>query len=125
MSIALVLGSGGHTSEILKIISNLPDHIKDPLNHLIIYSSGDTLSLSKYKSIFFKAPAEIKLIPRARRVGQSYFTSIFHTIYSLMSCIFLFIKSKPKIVINLLFCILLSVEFRLFVTGQPFRLQLL
>ena len=100
MSIALVLGSGGHTSELLNIISNLPDSsIKSPSNHFVIYSDGDFLSLSKYSSLMEAAPAIIREIPRARKVGQSYFTSIFTTIYSLLMTCFIFIENYPKIVI--------------------------
>lgn len=101
MSIALVLGSGGHTSELLKIVANLPENISAPSKHLLIYSSDDSLSISQYKSKFNNsktAAAEIVQIPRARRVGQSYFTSIFTTIYSLIACLLLFIRFNPKIV---------------------------
>jgi beta-1,4-N-acetylglucosaminyltransferase len=99
MSIALVLGSGGHTTELLKIMSNLPDpSISSPSNHFVIYSSGDFLSLSKYSGLMKVAPAVVREIPRARRVGQSYFTSIFTTIYSLLMCSFIFLKKYPKLV---------------------------
>lgn len=99
MSIALVLGSGGHTSELLKIISSLPDSsLKSPSNHFVIYSEGDILSLSKYKSVMATAPAIIRQIPRARKVGQSYFTSIFTTIYSLFMAFLILLRNYPKIV---------------------------
>lgn len=99
MSIALVLGSGGHTSELLNIIFNLPDSsIKSPLNHFVIYCEGDFLSLSKYSNLMGAAPAIIREIPRARKVGQSYFTSIFTAIYSLLTTCYMFLKKYPKIV---------------------------
>ena len=45
--IALVLGSGGHTSEMMKIVSGLPSKYQNH-SHLIIHSSEDTLSAAKY-----------------------------------------------------------------------------
>lgn len=102
MKIALVLGSGGHTSELLKIITNLPASIADTAKHLLIYSEGDTLSLDKYKlavtSDSDEAPAVIRRVTRARMVGQSYFTSIITTIYSFIMSIFILFQFRPKIV---------------------------
>lgn len=97
--IAVVLGSGGHTSEIIKIISSLSPKLSDPSKHVLIYSSGDTLSLSKYESVFGSVSEQFSRIPRARSVGQSYFTSIFTTIYSCLFSMYVLIKFKPKLVI--------------------------
>lgn len=47
MSLAVVLGSGGHTGEMIKILSSLPDRQKQ-LPHLILHSSEDTISEPKY-----------------------------------------------------------------------------
>ena len=96
--LAIVLGSGGHTSELIKIIKESNENIPNAVDHLLIYSEGDSLSLSKYKNAFGVDAAVVKRIPRARRVGQSYFTSIFTTIYSLIASIFILFKFNPKIV---------------------------
>ena len=113
VQLALVLGSGGHTSELIKIISNLPISVDDtnstkpfdssfspvkPANHLLIYSEGDALSVSKYQNEFGVEAGVVKRIPRARRVGQSYFTSIFTTIYSFIASIFILFQFNPKLV---------------------------
>ena len=123
--LALVLGSGGHTSELLKIISNLPS-----MSHLVIYSSADTLSLSKYASSMKSSasccssdPPEIVRIPRARSVGQSYLTSIFTTIYSLLFCISLFLKFHPKVVTIKGLIIIFYPNFRFFVMDRQSLLQ--
>ena len=100
MSIALVLGSGGHTSELLKIVSSLPEaSLCSPSNHFVIYSDGDSLSMARYLSVMGAGPKVEKKIPRARRVGQSYFTSVFSTIHSLIVTCFIFLRKYPKIVI--------------------------
>lgn len=59
MSLAVILGSGGHTSELLKIISNLnlyfnkadnkSENLKSHPHRLVIFGDGDTLSVLKYK----------------------------------------------------------------------------
>lgn len=101
LQVALVLGSGGHTSELIKIISSLPktaDASENPAGHLLIYSEGDSLSVAKYRNAFGTDAAVIKRIPRARRVGQSYFTSILTTIYSFVLSIFILFQFRPKIV---------------------------
>lgn len=123
MSIVLVLGSGGHTSELLTIISSLPElSLKSPSNHFVIYSDGDFLSLSKYKNVMTTAPAIIRQIPRARKVGQSYFTSIFTTIYSLFISCLILLRNYPKIVTYIYWSLQLILN-RLFVTDLQFRLQ--
>lgn len=94
----LVLGSGGHSAELLKIVANLPASLKEPSTHLLIYSTGDAISLAKYEGMLGGEAAAIKQIPRARRVGQSYFTSIFTTIYSFIVALFVFIRYNPKLV---------------------------
>lgn len=100
--IALVLGSGGHTSELIKIIKETSTK---PVKHLLIYSDGDSLSVSKYKNVFGIDASYVKRIPRARRVGQSYFTSIFSTLYSFIISIYILLQFNPKIVIHsALFC---------------------
>lgn len=45
--IALVLGSGGHTSEMMKIVSGLPSRYQNH-SHLVVHSDEDKLSASKY-----------------------------------------------------------------------------
>lgn len=98
MSIALVLGSGGHSSELVQIISNLPKSLADPAKHSLFLSSDDKLSLLKYKKAFGSLPEKIYSIPRARHVGQSYLTSIFTTIYTIIFTTMIFTRFHPKMV---------------------------
>ena len=59
MSLAVILGSGGHTGELLKIISNpkldfkkqdnKSEYLKSHPYRLVIFGEGDTLSALKYK----------------------------------------------------------------------------
>lgn len=47
MSIALVLGSGGHTSELIRIVSALPPRFQTA-PHIVLFGRDDALSRSKY-----------------------------------------------------------------------------
>ena len=102
----VVLGSGGHTTEMLHLLSSItfvrskvgsePNKTVRrfkyaPLNYII--ASSDTTSIAKLKSFDAQQPPEKKLlphdsvysIPRARHVGQSYISSIFTTLGSLLA----------------------------------------
>ncbi|KAI5475889.1 beta-1,4-N-acetylglucosaminyltransferase, glycosyltransferase family 1 protein [Pseudohyphozyma bogoriensis] len=100
--LAVVLGSGGHTAEMMRLLKGV-----DPSRYshrIYLISSGDTLSelkaLQLEKSFLPSAfpssatstpspPFEIHRIPRARRVLQSYWTSPFTTIQCFAFCLWL------------------------------------
>ena len=69
-----VLGSGGHTAEMLAILQALPRSDYTP--RLYVVSSGDTHSLTKAREmeggILAPHPLQALEIPRARRVQQSW-----------------------------------------------------
>lgn len=52
MSLAIVLGSGGHTGELIKILNNLPKRHQN-LSQQVFCASDDTLSVSKYLKYTF------------------------------------------------------------------------
>ncbi|GAA5884395.1 hypothetical protein JCM16303_003668 [Sporobolomyces ruberrimus] len=89
-SLAIFLGSGGHTAEMMRLIAHL-DWERYSTRTWII-SSGDTLSESKVlsfeKDTIGNGSFRIMRIPRARKVHQSYLTSPFTTLYSLLFCLY-------------------------------------
>ena len=89
--VMLVLGSGGHTTEILRLMELWPGPI------CAVHASTDTLSRSKFISNF---NGDIYSISRSRSVGQSYFTSIFTTLYSFVPAIWTIIRSSPDLLIT-------------------------
>lgn len=118
-----VLGSGGHTTEMLELLSSVTDYkLFRPL--FFVVSNSDTTSINRLKSIYEKDPAhevatnradnndvkpptknklssheKIFKIPRAREVGQSYITSIFTTIKSILYTSNVVIQTRPDLVI--------------------------
>ena len=99
----VVLGSGGHTTEMLHLLSSINNYENyAPLNYII--ASSDTTSKNRLEALnnsaanaqeddaTLKSKNTIKLpphcriykIPRAREVGQSYPSSIFTTLQSIL-----------------------------------------
>ncbi|KAK9325691.1 oligosaccharide biosynthesis protein Alg14 like-domain-containing protein [Lipomyces orientalis] len=99
-SAMFVLGSGGHTTELLGIISQLNFGLYPTRTYVSF--SGDTLStvralqLEREKSVPQVTTLEL---PRARTVGQSYFTSIFTSAVCGFECVFAVAKVRPDIVV--------------------------
>ncbi|KAJ7462370.1 glycosyltransferase family 1 protein [Mycena galericulata] len=92
-SLAVFLGSGGHTSEALSLISALDFHRYSPRTYVI--SEGDTLSAQKAVDLeLSKATTHLTpqytllTIPRARNVHQPLLTTPPTAFYSLLSCIY-------------------------------------
>jgi beta-1,4-N-acetylglucosaminyltransferase len=107
-----VLGSGGHTSEMLRLLSSLNQQNFEPLYYVV--ASTDTTSINRFEKFCeqddtgsqfdkprLKPPRDdhIYNIPRAREVGQSYITSVFTTILSILSSAHIILKVKPDILI--------------------------
>ncbi|KAI4253264.1 MAG: hypothetical protein LQ352_003794 [Teloschistes flavicans] len=96
----IVLGSGGHTSEMLSILRNLDPYLYTHRSYVV--SSGDDFSSSK--AIEFEtalqarckgsqqnmalAPStyDINVIPRARKIHQPILTTPFSSLRCLFSC---------------------------------------
>eukprot|EP01097_Dermamoeba_algensis_P006516 TRINITY_DN4080_c0_g1_i1.p1 TRINITY_DN4080_c0_g1~~TRINITY_DN4080_c0_g1_i1.p1 ORF type:complete len:156 (-),score=11.96 TRINITY_DN4080_c0_g1_i1:41-508(-) len=63
-----------------------------------VVADTDTTSKSKVSLVESDDEKEIIEIPRSRHVGQSYFTSIFTTLYSIFAAILIVFKQKPDII---------------------------
>ncbi|KAF8135461.1 glycosyltransferase family 1 protein [Boletus edulis] len=98
--LAVFLGSGGHTSEVLTLTSSLDFSRYSP--RIYIVSEGDTLSASKAVSLEHSKASrnpipgsdgqrsfEIVTIPRARRVHQAMWTVFPTFMRSVLACIHL------------------------------------
>jgi len=94
----VVLGSGGHTTEMLQLLSNLDPHIYAPMIYVV--ADTDDTSERRYKAAGGRQPDVVFTIPRSREVGQSYLSSIGSTLYSFVFCCRLVFRIRP----NLLLC---------------------
>jgi len=97
----VVLGSGGHTAEMFFDLTTLAEVWRERFSPTYFVADTDTGSHAKaedFEKQYGNSPAKVIRVPRAREVGQSYFTSIFT---SLLACICSFkaiLMNPPDIV---------------------------
>jgi beta-1,4-N-acetylglucosaminyltransferase len=92
----IVIGSGGHTAEILKLLHNLQNY-----KRIYVMAVNDVSSGSKIQEYQERNHSEYSVvrIPRSRNVHQSWLTTPLTTLYSLLFCIFLIWKHNPKVIL--------------------------
>lgn len=93
----VVLGSGGHTTEMLALLKNLDRSVYTPLIYMV--ASSDDTSLRRVKAVGGRQPDMIYKVPRSREVGQSYLTSITTTLYSFVVALCLVAKIRPNVLL--------------------------
>lgn len=91
----VVLGSGGHTGEMLTMLENLD---LDPNHVAFAYGSGDALSVERSQNSGFAA-SEFCSLPRARRVGQSLLTSVLTSLQTFVAAVALCWRLRPGLVL--------------------------
>jgi len=88
----LVLGSGGHTTELLKAMEYTGDGFA---RRCYVIADTDRLSAGKIPE---KDPHVIT-IPRAREVHQSYVTSVFTTLWAILHAFAIAAKEVPDLLV--------------------------
>jgi len=86
----LLLGSGGHTAEMLLLLASLSSSPSQHVRRTYIVTSGDTLSIQKaaaYENVLCTSRnCSIRIVPRARRVGQSWLSTPWDCLLCLAGC---------------------------------------
>jgi len=113
----IVLGSGGHTTEMLDLMKNLNLDRYRPI--VFVIATTDTTSLQRVQAYqrpiplhdkndvvgnrsntYITSSEQVYRIPRSREVGQSYLSSIFTTFYSFIFAFWLVgFQVKPDLVL--------------------------
>ena len=97
----IFLGSGGHTTEMIALITKLDTEVYAPVHFVI--GESDVTSRPKIEASNLKQFNENNTkwhaIPRAREVKQSWLTTIFTTLWSTIHSIFLILYIQPDIFI--------------------------
>ncbi|KAL1122111.1 hypothetical protein AAG570_003517 [Ranatra chinensis] len=94
----VVMGSGGHTTEMLRITKHLNKERYTP--RVYIVSSTDTTTISRVLAGEDSSGTyTICKIPRSREVKQSYLTSIFTTALSTVSSFPVVLWHRPQLVL--------------------------
>lgn len=103
MRVCVVLGSGGHTSEMLRSLETIPSSFWAGNRPFYVVSATDTHSrglAQQFEQRHFQRHAETYVIPRAREVGQSYFTSIFTTLKATLAALSIVYRERPQVVLT-------------------------
>lgn len=99
----VVLGSGGHTSEMLNILRQLPS-LQEEYDRTYVVSSGDGFSASKAsdfeKEMGKNEKFSIVTVHRARRVHQSILTTPFSSLLCLRDCLRILYRNPPDIILT-------------------------
>lgn len=97
----VVLGSGGHTSEMFSLLKGISSSRYSPLIHIV--ASTDATSEERVMAAAKEAsallPQRTIRIPRSREVGQSYITSIISTLHALVYSFWIVAQLRPNLVI--------------------------
>lgn len=94
----IVIGSGGHTSEMLRLVQNLDRSKFVP--RLYVMADTDTTSMVRVtKEEENNVGWTITTIPRSRYVNQTYSSSIISTLYSIVMSIPVVMSFKPELVL--------------------------
>ncbi|XP_068651018.1 UDP-N-acetylglucosamine transferase subunit ALG14-like isoform X2 [Aristolochia californica] len=103
----IILGSGGHTAEMLNLVKVLQKERFTPRYY--IAATTDNMSLQKAKvleeSLIHEAgvreleAAHFMQIYRSREVGQSYLTSVGTTLIAMAHAMWLTFKVQPQVVL--------------------------
>lgn len=93
----IVLGSGGHTAEMMRLMNKMDKSKFIP--RMYILADTDTTSRNRVECDESDNNWTIVNIPRSRYVNQSYLTSILSTIYSIVMTVPLVFKFKPDLVL--------------------------
>ncbi|KAH9504196.1 UDP-N-acetylglucosamine transferase subunit [Bulinus truncatus] len=102
-SVLIVVGSGGHTSEILTLVKSLGSNY---CPRYYVLAETDTTSENKVKQcellkseLSHSSEYSIWYIPRSREVKQSYLTSIWTTLVAIVYTFPLVFKLNPEVIL--------------------------
>ncbi|XP_058085223.1 uncharacterized protein LOC131232767 [Magnolia sinica] len=107
-STLIVLGSGGHTAEMLNLLAVLDKDKFTPRSY--IAAATDNMSLQKAQAMEeslvhqtnagkMVEAAQFMQIYRSREVGQSYLTSVGTTLVAMVHALWLMFKIRPQVIL--------------------------
>ena len=100
VSVMAVLGSGGHTKEMLALLSQLVCEKFSPRSYVI--ANTDKFSHDKVVRLQEELDDDqfvVMTVPRSREVNQSYISSVFTTLLAAVRSLPLVIERKPDVLL--------------------------
>ena len=98
-SLLVILGSGGHTGEMLTLLGGL-DFAQFADIRTLRAKEDDGSLRQLLTSLPKAADFTHHTILRSRRVGQSYFSSVFTTLLSLLQAIWVVLLIRPRMILT-------------------------
>lgn len=101
----IVMGSGGHTAEMLRIVERLDGGRYAPRQY-VVASTDKTSVVKVIESEIQRQPDpeqqtyEIITIPRSRDVHQSYVSSVVTSVLALLHCVPVVLKARPELILT-------------------------
>eukprot|EP00898_Chlorokybus_atmophyticus_P003317 jgi/Chlat1/3987/Chrsp26S04068 len=101
VSVLIVLGSGGHTAEMLNIVDTLD--LKRYTPRCYVVAASDKMSarraheLEQQKGALTDCSCEV--IPRSREVGQTWSSSFVTTAYACLHALYFVAKHRPQLML--------------------------
>lgn len=87
VSVCVVLGSGGHTTEMLRLMQAMPSDRYSPRYYVLADTDSTSQErLAQAESSGKNGSYKIFWIPRSREVRQSYASSVISTLISMLRC---------------------------------------
>lgn len=102
LKVLAIAGSGGHTSELIRLMSSLPNNFTP---RVYILATSDKMSLNKINSfeenykLADSGKYEIYRIPRSREVRQSWISTVWTTLYAFAHSMPLVWSIKPDLIL--------------------------
>ncbi|KAL7752754.1 hypothetical protein RI367_001756 [Sorochytrium milnesiophthora] len=95
-----VFGSGGHTMELLQLVDTLT--LSDFSARVYVVGADDSISVARahrFESTHVTASTRytICVVPRARKVGQSWLTTPLTTLQALAASVYAVLRHRPSI----------------------------
>ena len=97
MRTMVVLGSGGHTAEMMALLRRLNRGTFAPL--LYVIARSDHTSAQRIERERAPPAGCLLRLPRSREVGQSYVTSVYTTLHALVHAVYLVYRHLPGVVL--------------------------
>lgn len=102
-SVLAIAGSGGHTTELLRLVSVLQQDRYKPRHYVVALSDGmSSAKISAFENERKSIENQdyfLQRIPRSREVSQSWITSVGTTFYALLHSFPIVLRTKPDIIL--------------------------
>lgn len=103
MRVGVVLGSGGHTTEMMQLLAALPSTQWANNRPFYVVSVTDYHSAAvaqKFESHNYSRVASVRCIPRAREVRQSYLSSVSTTLRAFQHACQIVYEERPNVLLT-------------------------